>query len=118
MAGRIPAVYVLEAGSASGLANLARFDTGAPVIGLSLGAPPGQFYVRLRARDGCGLSRPSNEIVVTVSTDGPPGAPLWCYRHRHWQQRAARTGRRQRWASRRHMCSKPGSGHRGSRTSS
>ena len=59
MAGRIPAAYVLEAGSASGLANLARFDTGAPVIGLSLGAPPGQFYVRLRARDGCDCHDPA-----------------------------------------------------------
>jgi hypothetical protein len=76
LAGRIPSAYVLEAGSASGLANLARFDTGAPVLGLSLGAPAGLFYVRLRARDGCGLSRPSNEVVVAVSTGAPPGAPL------------------------------------------
>ncbi len=59
--------YVLEAGSAPGLANL--------VGGLALGptpsfattnVPPGTYYVRVRTANGTLVSAPSNEIVVTV----------------------------------------------------
>ncbi len=59
--------YVLEAGSAPGLANI--------ILGLALGGapgivapnvPPGTYYVRVRAANGSLVSIPSNEIVVTV----------------------------------------------------
>ena len=59
--------YVLEAGSAPGLANI--------VAGLALGptpsfattnVPPGTYYVRVRAANGALVSAPSSEIVVTV----------------------------------------------------
>ena len=59
--------YVLEAGSAPGLANL--------VAGLALGptpsfatpnVPPGTYYVRVRAANGTLVSAPSNESVVVV----------------------------------------------------
>jgi hypothetical protein len=57
--------YVLEAGSASGLSDLLVSLVGS---GLSLvtDAPPGRYYVRLRARNACGISVPSNEQVIAV----------------------------------------------------
>lgn len=59
--------YVIEAGSASGLANLANFDTGSTVTGLvvtRVGA--GTYFVRVRGKNACGGSPPSNESVVAV----------------------------------------------------
>ena len=58
--------YLVEAGSASGLANLAVIDTGSPILGLQANAPPGTYFVRVRAKNGCGLSAPSNQVTVTV----------------------------------------------------
>jgi glucose/arabinose dehydrogenase len=56
--------YVVEAGSATGLADLA-------VIPVELSAvsgivPAGTYYVRVRARSACGVSSPSDEIILTV----------------------------------------------------
>jgi hypothetical protein len=59
--------YVVEAGSASGLANLAVIDTGSGVPGLMANAPPGTYFVRVRAKNGCGLSAPSAQITVQVN---------------------------------------------------
>lgn len=57
--------YVVEAGSATGLANLAVLPTaGSPLV---VDAPPGVYYVRVRATNGCGTSGGSNEVIVTVS---------------------------------------------------
>jgi hypothetical protein len=59
--------YVVEAGSASGLANLASFDTGSALTSLSVtSVPNGQYFVRVKARNGAGLSPPSNEVVISV----------------------------------------------------
>jgi hypothetical protein len=58
--------YVVEAGSASGLANLAVIDTGSPVLALSANAPPGRYFVRVRARTACGAGPASNEVVINV----------------------------------------------------
>lgn len=59
--------YVLEAGSAPGLANIipALPLGGAPGI-VAPNVPPGTYYVRVRAANGALVSAPSNEIVVTV----------------------------------------------------
>jgi predicted phage tail protein len=57
--------YVIEAGSATGLANLAT----APVTGTSRsfsGVPPGTYFVRVKAVNGAGSSGSSNEVTVTV----------------------------------------------------
>ena len=59
------AAYVMEAGSASGLSNLYRASVDA-ISTLTVVAPPGRYYVRVRARDDHGESEPSNEVIVDV----------------------------------------------------
>lgn len=62
-----PTSYVVEAGSAPGLSNLANSDLGSNLP--SLTAPNvgrGMYYVRIRGKNACGLGPPSNEIVVIV----------------------------------------------------
>jgi predicted phage tail protein len=61
--GAAPTGYVLEAGSAPGLADLAVVNLGA-VTTFSTTAPPGTYYVRVRAVNARGSSPASNEIVV------------------------------------------------------
>ncbi len=59
--------YVIEAGSASGLANIVPGALLGPVAGLAVpGVPSGRYYVRVRAAHGALVSAPSNEIVVDV----------------------------------------------------
>lgn len=58
--------YVVEAGSAPGLANLTTIDVGAQASVLVTGVPPGTYHVRVRAANVTGTSAPSNEIIVTV----------------------------------------------------
>ena len=66
--------YVLEAGSAPGSNNVVASDLGGPATVLGASAPPGTYYVRVRARNACGTSGPSNEIVVVVGGCQPPDA--------------------------------------------
>jgi hypothetical protein len=61
------ASYVLEAGSTIGASNLAVLDTAnvnpqfvAPGVGAGI------YFVRIRARNTCGTSSPSNETIVRV----------------------------------------------------
>jgi hypothetical protein len=63
-----PAVssYVLAAGTQSGLADIAVFDTGSTVLGLGTPAPAGVYYLRAAARNACGTGGPSNEVIVAV----------------------------------------------------
>jgi hypothetical protein len=65
--GPAPDGYVVEAGTAAGLANLAVFPTGsiAPFV-LVVDVPRGAYFVRVRATRGGALGPPSNEIVVIV----------------------------------------------------
>jgi hypothetical protein len=58
--------YLLEAGSAAGLANLAVISTGSPVAAFSAVAQPGTYYVRVRAVNGSGPGPAAAEIVVVV----------------------------------------------------
>jgi photosystem II stability/assembly factor-like uncharacterized protein len=58
--------YVIEAGSSSGNANIVVFDTGSAATTFTASAVPGTYYVRVRARNACGTSGPSNERVIVV----------------------------------------------------
>jgi hypothetical protein len=66
--GDAPTTYVIEAGSAPGLANLFNAPSGSPATELSIDAPPGQYFVRLRAQNACGTSGVSNEQLVAVGS--------------------------------------------------
>jgi hypothetical protein len=59
-------VYIIEAGSAAGLADLFSGPTGSTVPVVVVEAPPGNFFVRVRAQNACGLSGPSNERLIVV----------------------------------------------------
>ena len=59
-----PATYLVEAGSSPGLSNLANLDLGSNAPGLTVVAPTGTYFVRVRGRNACGTSAPSNEIIV------------------------------------------------------
>ncbi|MBI3491006.1 MAG: fibronectin type III domain-containing protein [Acidobacteria bacterium] len=67
--------YILEAGSAAGLANLANFATNSTATSyVATRVPPGTYFVRVRAVTASGLSDPSNEVTVSVACQAP-GAP-------------------------------------------
>jgi hypothetical protein len=66
--------YLLEAGTAPGLANLYNASVGL-TTSLSAVAGPGTYYIRVRARNGAGVSPPSAEAVVTVGSGGCLAAP-------------------------------------------
>jgi predicted phage tail protein len=66
-AGGCPATgYVVQAGSASGVSDLALFDVGA-ATSLTVAAPPGTYYVRVMARNAFGNGGVSNEVTVSVT---------------------------------------------------
>ena len=56
--------YVVEAGLSPGATNAGVFQvSGTSIAGA---APPGRYYVRIRARNGCGVGPASSEIVIDV----------------------------------------------------
>ena len=57
--------YLIEAGSAPTLANIVVAPVGG-ATSLVTTAPPGTYYVRVRAQSACGTSAPSNEQVIVV----------------------------------------------------
>src|SRR5262249_48862284 len=62
-----PTSYVVEAGSAPGWSNLANSDLGSTAASyVASGVGHGTYYVRLRARNGCGTGPASNEVVLVV----------------------------------------------------
>jgi hypothetical protein len=56
--------YVVEAGLSSGDSDAGVFQT--ILTSMAGAAPPGRYYVRIRARNGCGMGPASSEIVIDV----------------------------------------------------
>ena len=69
-----PFIYVLEAGTASGAADLGASVIATPGV-VAPNIPNGLYYVRVRTANAGGVSGPSNEIVVRVGCVAPPPAP-------------------------------------------
>jgi peptidyl-Asp metalloendopeptidase len=63
--GSAPVSFIVEVGSESGSANQVVAPVG-PVTSIGTAAPPGIYFVRVRAENACGTSTPSNEQVITV----------------------------------------------------
>jgi hypothetical protein len=64
--GVAPNGFLLEAGSAPGLSDLATLYTGSTATTFSATARPGRYYVRVRAVSGAGPGLASNEVVIDV----------------------------------------------------
>lgn len=71
-AGETPTGYVVEAGTASGLANSGAVNVGA-ATSFSVDLPSGAYFVRVRALNANGTSAPSNEILVQRASVALPG---------------------------------------------
>jgi hypothetical protein len=66
-AGASAAGFVIEAGSAPSLANLALMTMAAHMRTVTVAAPRGRYFVRVRASDAqCGSGQASNEVIVDV----------------------------------------------------
>lgn len=63
--GASPVGYVIEAGSQPGVPDTAIISI-ATMPAISVQAPPGRYFVRVRTMGQCGSSEPSSELVVTV----------------------------------------------------
>jgi hypothetical protein len=62
-----PTSYTIFAGSESGQSDITAFDTGNSATSLVVpGVPAGEYYVRVSSQSSCGLSAPSNEVLVFV----------------------------------------------------
>ena len=71
-----PTTYVIEAGSAPGLADLANFATGNLMTTFTaVGVPNGTYHVRVRSANAAGASPPSNEVIVVVGQGPCPTPP-------------------------------------------
>lgn len=68
--------FQLEAGTVAGSSNIATVPLGQDVVEFSAAAPPGVYFVRTRAVNGCGPSGPSTEVFFRVGApDALPAAP-------------------------------------------
>jgi hypothetical protein len=78
--GARPTGYVIEAGTAPGLRNLASFNTGSMSTSFNAsGLGPGTYYVRLRSANAFGIGASSADqafVVGAAGCTGPPRAPV------------------------------------------
>ena len=74
--GPAPTGYLVQAGSAPGLSNLAVVPFPGNQTSFAADAPPGTYYVRVVAVNAAGASAPSNEVIVVLAggctAPGPP----------------------------------------------
>jgi hypothetical protein len=61
-----PTSYIIEAGTGSGLSNLAALNTGSLQTAYTFTLPSGRYYVRVRGVNASGAGTSSNEIVINV----------------------------------------------------
>jgi hypothetical protein len=67
--------YVFEIGSTAGATNLGTIDLGTSATRyLADGVASGTYFVRVKARNPCGLSAPSNNTTVVVGSTTPSGS--------------------------------------------
>jgi hypothetical protein len=57
--------YTVESGAAPGRSDFPERESAEPML-TAYRVPPGKYYTRVRAKNSCGISAPSNEIVVIV----------------------------------------------------
>ena len=91
--------YILEAGTAPGLSNIAALNLGNTRTFSYTGVPAGVYYLRVRAYNVAGASDPSRELVLNVGNlPTAPGVPLRVVARGEWIDRdaqlAASGGRR------------------------
>jgi plastocyanin len=67
--------YILEAGTSSGLANVANADVGATMTFTASDVAAGTYFVRVRGKNNCGTSGASNEVTIVVTTASPTPPP-------------------------------------------
>ena len=65
-AGSPPTQYLLHVGTALGAADLGVFPLDARTTSFSTLAPAGSYFMRMIARNSCGMSPPSNEISIVI----------------------------------------------------
>ena len=59
--------FILEAGSRPAVTDLASVDLASPLWSAGVpNVPAGSYYVRVRGKNACGVSAPSNEVLVVV----------------------------------------------------
>ena len=69
--GVTPLSYVIVAGSAPGLSNVAVLDLGSPATSVSGPVAAGTYFVRMAARGSCGMGLLSNEVPLVVGGPSP-----------------------------------------------
>jgi predicted phage tail protein len=65
-----PDAYIVEAGTAPGLSNVAVANVGSGTRLMATGVGNGTYYVRMRAQNACGMSAPSGELSVVSAAAG------------------------------------------------
>ncbi len=91
--------YLLEVGSAPGLANLLVVPMGAGLSFTAPGVPDGTFWLRVRGTNAAGVGVPSQDLGVVMGVAGGcvglPYAPCFARNSRRpasmWWRRAGRT---------------------------